>query len=107
MIGKMRNKITVNRYTDTQDEGGGTTAVLSSSFSVWAKVSDRTGQAQSIEARNAWPYNYKIEVRYDRLNPVLQGDVIEYDGKQIKINYLQKNAEGKVFMLTLGGNTID
>lgn len=107
MIGEMRNRITVKRYSYTQDDGGGTSAVLASSFSLWAKVDDRTGSAQVIEGRNAWAYNYKIEVRYDKLNPVLQGDVIEYDSKQIKILYIQKNQEGKIFKLILGGNTID
>lgn len=107
MIGEMRNRLIVNRYTYTKDAGGGTSPVLDITFKVWGKVDDRTGRAQVVENKFAWPYDYKILIRFDKLNPVLQGDIIEYDGKQIKITYVQKNKEGKVFLLTLGGSTID
>jgi SPP1 family predicted phage head-tail adaptor len=107
MIGEMRNRVTVKKWTYAKDAGAGISAIANVSFTVWAKVENRTGQAQVIEGQPAWNYDYKITIRFDKLNPVTQQNTLEYDGKKLKIQALQNIDEGKNFYLVLRCSTID
>lgn len=107
MIGEMRNRITVKSFTYVKDAGGGTSPVLSSTFTIWAKVEDRTGSAQIIENKPVWNYDYKITIRFNKLRPVEQGSIVEIGTKKMKIQSLQNKQEGKNFYLILRCSTID
>lgn len=107
MIGEMRNHITIKQYTSTQGAAGGSQSVLANTYSVWAKVENRSGSTQTTNGQTQWNYDYKITIRYDKLKSIKQNDQAEYDGKTLLIQSMQIQDEGKKSFLVLRCSTLD
>lgn len=103
----MRNRITVKRWSSVKDDGGGSEPVLDKSFQRWAKVDTRNGNDQYAEAQHQWKYDYKITVRFIKSDPILNEDTIAYDGKELKIESIQNDEEGKNFFQILRCTTVE
>lgn len=104
MIGQMRNKITLKEWGTAKEAGGGTTKTLASSFQVWAHIEARSGFIQNTNDQRQWPYDYKIKVRCDsRINEKL---TIEHGTKELQINSLQVQEEGKENFFILRCSTL-
>lgn len=94
MIGQMNSKIILKSWGSVTDEGGGSTAVLTNSYSLWAKVEDRSGTTLTSQAQPQWSYDYKITFRYEKSRIVNSNQTIDYDGKRLAINSLSYQDEG-------------
>ncbi len=81
MIGKMNRRITIKTWATTQDAGGGLSPSVSSSYSIWAMVEDRSGSLITAQAQPQWSYDYKITFRYEKTRVVNSNQTIAYDGK--------------------------
>ena len=103
----MRNHITVNQYTTTEADTGGTDSVLAFTYSLWAKVENRTGSTQTGKGQIQWQYDYRITIRYDRNRNIKQNDEVVYDGKKLMIQNVQITDEGRKEFLVLRCSTLD
>ena len=106
MIGKMRNRITLNKWASSIDAGGGVSkGSATKTMTVWADVENRTGSIQTTNDQRQWAYDYKVTVRYTI--DITQDMTITHDNKQLQINSMQKLDEGRNLFLVLRCSTID
>ena len=94
MTAELNRRITIKSYTTTQDAGGGSTSTESASYSMWAKVEDRTGQWIDGQGQLLWKYDYKITVRHELSRIIKSNMIVQYDGKKLLINSVAPNSEG-------------
>jgi len=94
-IGKFRSKITIRRWGSTQDDGGGSTAVMIYNYDLWAQVQNRSGSINRGNSQDQWQYDYKITFRLEKSRPVRSDYTIDYDNKRLKISSLEIVDEGK------------
>ena len=109
MVGKLNSRVLFKTYASTKDAGGGVSRAVTSSFSLWAKVENRTGQANYSEGQRQADYDYKITVRKHASITIATTQVVVYLGKDLRINSVQNVDEGKSSWLILrcslhGGN---
>ncbi len=109
VTGELNSRVLFKTYGSTKDAGGGISRAVTSSFSLWAKVENRTGQASFIEGQRQADYDYKITVRKYSSITITTAQVIEYLSKDLRINSVQNVDEGKNSWLVLrcsfhGGN---
>lgn len=108
--GELRSQVVFKtKAAAVKDAGGGWSNAIASSFTLWAKVENRTGQASFIEGQRQADYDYKITVRNYTSKTITTATVAEYQSKQLKINSVQNVDEGKNSWLILrcslhGGN---
>lgn len=93
-IGEMRSQITLRRWAYQQDEAGGSEKVLTATWSVRAKVEDRSGTIVNPQSQDQWKYDYRISFYYEPSRIVISNDTIDYDGKRLRINSLSIKEEG-------------
>ena len=94
MIGEMNRRITINSWTSSKDAGGGISPVPNGSYTIWAKVEDRSGTFINAQMQQQWNYDYKITFRYEISRPVTSNQTINYDGKNLTINSISFENEG-------------
>lgn len=94
MIGEMNRRITIKSWLSTKDAGGGVSAVEAGSYSIWAKVEDRSGIQVTSQNQMQWNYDYKITFRYEVSRPVSSNQTIVYDGKSLTIKSTSFKDEG-------------
>jgi SPP1 family predicted phage head-tail adaptor len=94
MIGDFNRRVTVKAWGSTQDEAGGVIPTLTASYTIWAKVEDRSGQVRQDEQQREWNYDYKVTFRYEKYRVVTSGMTIDYDGKRLAINSISYFNEG-------------
>lgn len=96
MIGKLNTRITIKNSGFTIDEAGGPSDLNNDEgYELWAKVDARDGRLMTNEKQVQWSYNYKVTFRYERSRIVTSDMVISYDGKDLKINSISYENEGK------------
>lgn len=93
-IGQLNRRITLRSWGSTQDEGGGPIALLLVTYTVWAKVEQRSGQMYSGQQQPIWTYDYRVTFRYEKSRVVSSNFTIDYDGKRLAINSLSYSEEG-------------
>lgn len=93
-IGQLNRRITIKPWTVTKDAGAGGTAVAGTTYTVWAKVEDRSGVPVTTQNQQQWNYDYKITFRYEISRPVTSNETIVYDGKTLTINSISFENEG-------------
>lgn len=83
--GNLRHKVTIKSYAQTTDEVGGQTAVESTS-SAWMSVKPMTGSRtlQYEQIVNGTPF--EIICRYFDGTSINIGDVLVYNGQNLKIH---------------------
>lgn len=106
MIGELNRRVTIKSWTTTQDAGGGSTAVESGSYSLWAKVEDRSGAKNNGQGQTVWNYDYRITVRYETSRVILSNMTVDYDGKRLAINEVSFDSEGSKRFVVLRCTTI-
>lgn len=109
MVGNLNTRITINVLATTKDAGGGVGKSVSLSYSVWANVKNRTGQANFSNGQRQVDYDYEIEIRSHASRTVTTANTITYQGKNLKPISVQKVDEGKNSWLIIkaqlhGGN---
>jgi len=95
-ISDLRSRVTIRRWTSAKIEGGGINTVLLYSYTMWAKVENRTGRVSHNQSQDQWSYDYKITLRLEESRPIRSDYTIDYQNKRLKINELQIVDEGKV-----------
>lgn len=109
VIGDLKARVTFKVLTNSTDAGGGVSKSVSSSWEQWAKVEDRTGQAQFNNGQVQVAYDYKVTVRYYSSKTITTKNILTYNGKDMKINSVQRVNENNLDWLVLrcsayGGN---
>ena len=110
MVAKLNTRVTFKtKGTPVKDAGGGWHTPIDSSFSLWANVENRTGQASYVSGQRQADYDYKITVRNYSSKTITTNTVANYGGKDLRINSVQNGDEGKNSFLVLrctihGGN---
>lgn len=109
MVGSLNTRITINTLSITKDAGGGVGKSVASSYSVWASVENRTGQANFSNGQRQVEYDYKMTIRSHESRTVTTANTITYQGKNLKPVSVQKVSEGKNSWLIIkaqlhGGN---
>lgn len=93
--GQLDRIITVERWTATQDAGGGNTRSLSSQWNLWAMVENGSASNTNTQEQRAWEYDVKITVQYDSLRPVLSNDTVMYESVRYEIKSVTTDTQGK------------
>lgn len=107
MIGELNRRVTIKTSTYEVDEGGGPSAVETDSYTLWAKVEERSGIATTGFEQQAWNYDYRITVRYEKTRVIKSNQTISFDGKTLAVNSVSFQDEGKRRYTILRCSTTD
>ena len=92
VTGKLRERITIERQTSTDDEMGGRVTSWNALFSLWAEVVPMSGYQRDQAAQTASPRNYRITVRKSSLSSQIQNtDRIAWSGTVMLIRFIAKD----------------
>lgn len=91
---KLNRRVTVKRYTTSQNEIGGLVAVLTGSWTKWADVFDRTGTMQKQYDQSQWSVDNIMVMRYEEDRALRSNDVLEYESENYRIDNIQIRQEG-------------
>ncbi len=95
MVGEFNKKVVIKTLASSKDAGGGVGKSVIDSYSIWAKVENRTGQMNYSERQPQVSYDYKVTVRLYKNRPITTANICEINGKDCKINSVQTVNEGK------------
>ena len=96
VAGELNSRVTFKtKGAAVKDAGGGWSKAIESSFTLWAKVENRTGQANYSEGQRQADYDYKITVRNYASKTITTATVAEFQLKDLRINSVQNVDEGK------------
>jgi len=93
VAGKLNRQITFNEWEYTQDDYGGVTAALATSWNQFANVVTTSGNQFGGEGVQQWQYDAKFTVR--KLKQIKSNHTITYDGANYTINDIRVTNEGK------------
>ncbi len=102
--GRLRHKVTIMRYQDTEDTLGNTVNVLAPLKSVWAEIRPTRGQEQLEVYKNTNEQSYKITMRH---TDVTTKDVLRYKGRQFQINAIANPLEDNYILELICTESID
>lgn len=91
---ELNRRVEVVKFNNLLDDGGGVSVVESESYSMWAKVEDRTSAMNTEHAKTAWGYEYRVTMRYDKDKKVKIDMYIRYDGRTMAIKSMSISEEG-------------
>jgi len=91
---ELNRRVEIVKFNNVIDEGGGASIVEAESYSMWAKVEDRTAAMNTEHAHTAWGYEYRITLRYDKDKKIKTDMYIRYDGRTMAITSMSINGEG-------------
>lgn len=93
--GRMKKRITIMRYQETEDALGNTIQELAPLKSCWAELRPTRGKEQLEYFKNVNDLMYKITIRY---MDVTEKDVVVYKGRQFRINYITNPLEENYYL---------
>lgn len=102
--GRLKHKVTIMRYQDTEDVMGNTVNVLSPLKSTWAEVRPLRGKEQLEIYKNTNEQSFKITVRH---TDVTTKDVIVFKNRQFQINAISNPLEDDYILELLCTESID
>ncbi len=102
--GRLKHKVTIMRYQDTEDIMGNTVNVLSPLKSVWAEIRPKRGDEQLEYYKNTNEQSYKITIRH---TDVTTKDVIQYKSRQFLINAIANPLEDNYILELLCTESMD
>lgn len=102
---KLNRRVTIKRWSATQNEIGGNNAILISEWVKWAQVDDRSGSNTPIltsrgggnsfyNQQQVWTYDYKVILRYEKSRPTHSNDTVDYEGQRMKVESIDLINEG-------------
>lgn len=102
--GRLKHKVTIKRYQETEDALGNNVNVLAPLKSVWAEIRPTRGHEQLEYYKNTNEQSYKITIRY---TDVTTKDVIVYKGRQFQIVAIANPLEDNYILELLCTEFID
>ena len=93
--GRLKHRITIMRYQETEDGLGNATQELAPLKSCWAELRPVRGKEQLEYFKNVNDLMYKITIRY---TDVTEKDVVAYNGRQFQINYITNPLEDNYYL---------
>lgn len=108
MISELNRRVTVNKYTFSQNADGGNDKDLDESYELWAKVEllngNRAFEGLQITFREA----YKITTRYEISRRINLDDEIIYEDQKLIIHSIKEDSEGnKKFNIITAYSTVN
>lgn len=107
MIGDYNRRITVRRWTTSQNDGGGLTAVEVENWTLWANIENRessavntgkrfggNGSSSDPQQQEQWANGFKVYVRYYPSKQIQNNDTIDYNGSRMLVNSVSTVNEG-------------
>ena len=93
--GRLKHRITIMRYQESEDELGNTVNTLTPLKSCWAELRPIRGKEQLEYYKNINDLMYKITIWY---TDVTEKDVVSYKGRQFQINYITNPLEDNYYL---------
>lgn len=92
----VRNKITIQRYSTTQDATGAVvrSETPTSSMTKWADAEQRGGGVSQEQGKREWSYDFRFKVRFTTDFIERPSDVVVFNGKEYLIQEVQNEDEG-------------
>lgn len=91
---KLNRRVTIRRYTTSQNAIGGLQAVQTGAWNKWAEVQERSGNITRDYNQDQWSYDTTIIMRYEKERPTRSNDVIFYESTPYRINSITIKNEG-------------
>ena len=102
--GRLKHKVTIMRYQDTEDVMGNTVNVLNPLKSTWAEIRPLRGKEQLEIYKNTNEQSFKITIRH---TDVTTKDVIVFKNRQFQINAISNPFEDDYILELLCTESID
>lgn len=101
-IGELRLRVDIFQIVQGTDDFGGVDTIesLPPIGSFWAKIEDRSSVSNYARNQQLTASEYKITIR-DSLLPINTSCFVKWGNKQLKIEGIEKQAEGKHHWLIL------
>lgn len=93
--GRLNHRVTIMRYTETQDALGNTVNVLEPLKKVWAEVRPLRGREALEYYKDVHDQSYKITIRYTDVTP---DDVVRFDDRQFRIQWITDPLEDRYYL---------
>jgi SPP1 family predicted phage head-tail adaptor len=103
----VRNKITIKRYTTTQDGTGSLVKSVGATYTKWAEARNRTGAVGTDQWQREWSYDYSFKVRYTTDFIEQSGDVVTFNGSELAIREVVFEDEGNKRFVILRCSKVD
>jgi SPP1 family predicted phage head-tail adaptor len=92
---KKQGRITFNKYNYGQDAQGGNIKALSSSFTVWAEVTQRSYDRSLNNGQVTNPNTFRFRKRHETTRIISPDDEIVYEGGALVIESIENDTEGR------------
>jgi SPP1 family predicted phage head-tail adaptor len=101
-IGELRLRVDIYQIVQGTDDFGGVDTIenLNPLGSFWAKIEDRSSASNYARNQQLTVSEYKITIRDAKL-PITTSCFVKWEQKQLKIEGIEKQAEGKHHWLIL------
>jgi head-tail adaptor len=96
MISDLNRKITVHKYTFGQDQAGGNTKTLLTSYEMWAKVEENSENRALDNLQVSYLSSWRVTLRHEATRPLYENDEIMYDSNLFSIHSITRKNEGRV-----------
>lgn len=93
--GRLSKRVTICRYTETEDELGSTAVTLRPLRTVWAEIRPLRGSEQLEYYKIRNKETYKVTMRH---TDVTEKDVLAYKGKRFHIEYITDPLEAGYYL---------
>ncbi len=93
--GRMKHRVTIMRYRETEDVLGNIVQELAPLKTCWAELRPVRGKEQLEYFKNVNDLMYKITIRY---TDVTEKDVVVYKNRQFQINYITNPLEENYYL---------
>jgi head-tail adaptor len=92
---ELNRRIIINSYLYGQDQAGGNTRTLLSTYPVWAKVTNTSGSRLLDQMEITYSRAFEIIKRYEVSRSLNLNDEIIYENAVLSIAAIEKMEEGK------------
>ena len=93
--GRLKHRVTIMRYQETEDELGNTVYELAPLKTCWAELRPVRGKEQLEYYKSVNDLMYKVTIRR---TDVTEKDVILFRGRQFQINYITNPLEDNYYL---------
>jgi hypothetical protein len=93
-IRELNRRILINQYLYGQDQAGGNTRLLLSTYPAWAKITKTSGSRVLDNMQIIYTEAYEIIKRYERTRALNLNDEILYEGSVLSIAAVEEIEEG-------------